>query len=153
MDTVATLTVARTDDAACREWLPRRRRLRRRTPVEHPDDLEVLLVADDHRLAADERELAAEAAVQRPGRIRAEAHPAELQQLTRAEVGRERLDDVVADEGQPEERRGADDLCGQRLDDCLLPVAPRQVVLGRVETVLADARIDDRAATIHIPPS
>ena len=54
------------DDTAGRERLSGRRRLRRRGAAEHRDRGEVLLIAEDHRLAADRGELAAEPAVQRP---------------------------------------------------------------------------------------
>ena len=54
------------DDTAGRERLPGRRRLRRRGATEHRDRGEVLLIAEDHRLAADRRQLAAEPAVQGP---------------------------------------------------------------------------------------
>ena len=55
------------------------------------------------------------------------------------EVGRQRLDEVAADEGQPQERARPDELVGHRLDHGLLALAAREVVLGRVEPVLADA--------------
>ena len=79
--------------------------------------------------------------------------PAELQQLTGREVGRERLDEVVADERQLHEGAGGDELVRHRLDDRLLPLAAREVVLGRVEPVLTDARVDQRALAAHRLPA
>ena len=77
--------------------------------------------------------------MQGSGRVGAELDPAELQQLSGGEIGRQRLHEVAADEGELQERARPDELVGHRLDHGLLALAAREVVLGRVEPVLPDA--------------
>ena len=86
------------DDAARRVGEPLRRGERGRAAREHRDRRHVVLRPEDHRLAVCAAGLATEAAVERPLGVGAEVRPAELDRLARAEVGRERLDDVAAPE-------------------------------------------------------
>ena len=83
----------------------------------------------------------------RPG---AELQPADLHQLGRRQIGRERLHQVAADERQLEERARARELRHQRLQDGLLPRPPCDVGVGRIELVFANARIDQRAVAAHV---
>ena len=85
---------------------------------DHLDDLGVVLAPEDDRGAADVRERAAQVAVERLARRRAELHPAELDDLVRREVGRERLHEVVPDERHPREPVEAHDLVRDRLVTC-----------------------------------
>src|SRR5207253_10407414 len=52
--------------------------------------------------------------------------------------------------GQLEEGAGARELRHQRLQDGLLPRAPRDVAVGRIEHVLANARVDQGAVAAHV---
>src|SRR5207247_7735605 len=107
----------------------------------HPDDLAIVLARLDHRLAASARRLAAEAAVKRAAARCAELDPAELEELPGGEVGRERLQQIAADEGQLEERAEARQLRRDRLQHALLPLGARHVALGPVQLVLPDPRV------------
>src|SRR5437763_1296675 len=71
-------------------------------------------------------------------------YPVELQELPRAQIGGERREQVRAAERQPEERPRARELAQRRLHHLLLVLAARDVGGGRVEPVLADARVDER---------
>ena len=72
-----------------------------------------------------------------------------MAELAGREVGCERRDQVVGEERHPHEGRKARDLVADRAHDCLLALAARQVVLGGVESVLANARVDECAASAH----
>ena len=87
--------------------------------------------------------------MQRTALVRAEADPAELQELSGGQVRRQRLDEAGADERQLHEGAEGDELVGHRLDDGLLALAAREVVLGRVEPVLPHARVDQRPLAVH----
>ena len=69
----------------------------------------------------------------------ADLAPRELSELPGREVGGERRDQVVREERQPHERREARHVVADRPHDRLLPLAARDVGLGGVEPVLADA--------------
>ena len=88
--------------------------------------------------------------MERAAVVRAELDPAELHQLTGREVGRERLGEIAADERKAQERPGPGELARHRLDHGLLPVGARQVVVRRVELVLADAGVDQGAPAVHL---
>src|SRR2546430_15036189 len=83
----------------------------------------------------------------RPG---AELQPADLRQLRRRQIGRERLHQIAAYEGKLEERAGAGELGHQRLYNGLLPRPASDVRVGRIELVLADARVDQGAIAAHV---
>ena len=115
---------------------------------EHRDRGDVVLGPEDHGLAADRR-IAAEPAVERVSRVRAEVRPAELHQLPGAEVGRERRDEVVADERQLHASVPCD-LSRIAATTPAAAVAPGRSRSRRVEQVLADARVDERTSAVHV---
>ena len=73
------------------------------------------------------------------GRVGADLDPRELSELPGGKVGGQGRDQVVREERQPHERREARHVVADRPHDRLLALAARQVVLGGVEPVLADA--------------
>ena len=101
-------------------------------------------VADDDRLAADRCGVAAEPAVERRVLRRAEADPAELQRTGRC------VRSVASGFSRSSPMNGSFERASRRSSACraiacehlLLALAARDVGLGRVELVLADARVD-----------
>ena len=85
-----------------------RRWQRRRLPEPHRDHRHVVLRAEEDGLAAERARLASEPAAERAGG--AEPDPAHLRELPGEEIGCERRRELVAHEGQAEERPEARDL-------------------------------------------
>src|SRR5512132_3877804 len=137
------------DDAAGRkETFSRPRRLRRRLPGHHRDYGDVVLAPDD--VAAGRGPT--EPAVQRVAVTRALQHPPELDELPGGQVGRQRLKQRLPFERQLHECAEAEQLVQRRAQDRLLAAAARDVRVARVELVLADARVDQRALSVHVLP-
>ena len=88
--------------------------------------------------------------MERPAGVGPEEDPAELEQLPGAQVGRERRDEIVADERQPDRSPDARHLVERRLQDLLLAARPREVRLARLEKVAPDPRVDERPAAVHV---
>src|SRR6185312_17414151 len=94
-----------------------------------------------------------EAAVERVAVTRALHHPAQLHELPGREIGRERLEQALAVERQLHERPEAQQLVQGCAQYRLLPAAARDVGVARIELVLADARVDQRALPVHVLPA
>ena len=127
-----------------------RRWLRRRAAGEHRERGDVVLAAEDHRLAADRGRVAAEPAVERAAAVGPEAQPPELQQLAGAD--RSVVSGLTRSSPMNGSRKKV--LTPSPCSRCRrAPAAarvPRQVVVGRVEPVLADARVDQRPPAVHL---
>ena len=123
--------------------------LRRRQAVPHREDAGGFLAGEQHRGSADLGGIAAEPAVERVRAGGAELHPAELENCRR-EVGGERFIQRASVEGQQRSVENGGQLRRRGLRHGLLARLPGQVVLGRVELVLADPRVDQRPLAVHV---
>src|SRR5262249_11404810 len=106
----------------------------------------LLSLADD--VAARGRP--AEPAVQCATRAGAPVDPAELQHLSRRQVGGEWPEQLAPREGQVEVGADARQLARDRLDHLLLALGARDVVVGRIEPVDPNPRVDQRPAAVHV---
>ena len=77
-------------------------------------------------------------------------HPAELDELPGRQVGGQRFQERVAVEREPHHGPEAEQLGHHGAHDRLLAQAACDVAVGRVELVLPDARIDERALPVHV---
>src|SRR4029077_8529415 len=68
----------------------------------------------------------------------------------RREVGREGLHQVASHERQVEKGPDARELGRDRLDNLLLARRASQIFLARIEAILPDARVDQRALAVHM---
>ena len=86
-------------------------------------------------------------------RAGAELAPAQPEELVGREIGRQGLQQAPADERHPDVGAEARELAHHGLQHLLIPLAARDVRLGRIERVLADARVDQRALAVevHLP--
>ena len=90
----------------------------------------------------------AETAAERASRT--ESHPAELREFPRREIRGEWRCEIAAHERKAEEGPEARDLISDSVGHDLLAVATRDVGVGRVELVRADARVDEGSPSVHV---
>ncbi len=81
---------------------------------------------------------------------RALQHPPELGELPRTEVCGQRVQERVAVEREFQDRAEAEQLGHDGTYHRLLPQAAGDVAVRRVELVLTDARVDERALSVHV---
>ena len=88
--------------------------------------------------------------MKRTAGIGTEVDPAELHQLPGGQIGRERPHEIAADERKAQRRSGARHLVEGGGNNLLLAACAVEVGLGGVQQVVADARVDERAAPVHV---